>query len=125
MTKDESIYFKFEKLETWKHAREFTNAIYHTTARFPKSEVFGITNQLRRAASSIMLNIAEGSERQSDQDFQRFLRMALASLDEVIAALYVALDQKFLEESRFQELRKDAGHLAAQIKSFVKALNKH
>ena len=124
MTKDESIYFKFEKLETWKHAREFTGSIYSITTGFPKSEIFGITNQLRRAASSIMLNIAEGSERQSDPDFQRFLRTALASLDEVVAALYIALDQKFLEESKFQEFRKDAGHLMAQIKSLTKSLNK-
>ena len=72
-----------------------------------------------------MLNIAEGSERQSDQDFQRFLKIALSSLDKVMAALYIALDQKFLEEGKFKEFRKDAGHLMAQIKSFVKALNKH
>lgn len=124
MTKDENKYFKFEGLEAWQHARKFTNAIYKITAEFPKSELFGITNQLRRAASSIMLNIAEGSERQSDQDFQRFLRMALASIDEVIAALYVALDQKFLEENKFEELHKDAAHLSAQIKSFIKALRK-
>lgn len=100
----------------------FTAKIYHITARFPKNEQFGITNQLRRAAVSTILNIAEGSERQSDPDFQRFLKMALGSLDEVVAALYVSLDQKFLDNETFQGLRKDAADLAAQLKSFIKAL---
>ncbi len=124
MTKDESIYFKFERLEVWQHAREFTNSIYSVTANLPKNELFGITSQLRRAASSIMLNIAEGSERQSDQDFQRFLRMALASLEEVVAALYIASDQRLIEERGFKGIYKDAAHLSAQIKSFLKALRK-
>lgn len=124
MTKDEGVYFKFERLTVWQNARVFTNKIYRTTSEFPKNELFGITNQLRRAASSIILNIAEGSERQSDQDFQRFLKMALASLDEVVAALYISADQKFLSEKHFQELRNDASRLSAQIKSFIKALNR-
>lgn len=125
MTKDESHYFKFERLEVWQHARKFADNIYRVTVEFPKGEMFGIINQLRRAAVSIILNIAEGSERQSDQDFQRFLKMALASLDEVVAALYISLDQGFLKEDKFQNLYKDASHLSAQIKSFIRALNKH
>ena len=124
MTNDESNYFKFERLEVWQHARRFADNIYGITSRFPKNELFGITNQLRRAAISITLNIAEGSERQPDQDFQRFLRMALASLHEVLAALYISQDQNFLDEKTFQSLHKDASHLSAQIKSFIRALNK-
>ena len=122
MTNDES-YFKFEKLQVWQHARKFADNVYRITRDFPKSEQFGITNQLRKAATSIILNIAEGSERQSDADFQRFLRMALASTDEVVAALYISLDQKMLDQDTFNELRKDALHLSAQIKSFIKALH--
>lgn len=124
MLNEKRTYFKFENLDIWNHARILVNEIYRSTKKFPKSELFGLTNQLRRAASSVMLNIAEGSERHSDQDFQRFLKMAIASLNEVIAALYVALDQNFIEKDKFDELREDGGHLSAKMKSFVKTLTK-
>lgn len=125
MTKDEGRYFKFERLTVWKNAREFANHIYRITKKFPQNEQFGITNQLRRAATSVILNIAEGNERQSDQDFQRFLRMAIASLNETVAALYIALDQQLMTRKEFETLREDAGRLSAQLKTFIKALTKH
>ena len=124
MPNDKRTYFKFERLEVWQHARRFADSIYCLTGKFPKNELLGITNQLRRAATSITLNIAEGSERQSDQDFKRFLKIALASVNEVVAALFISYDQKFINGEGFEEVRRDAGHLAAQIKSFIKALNK-
>ena len=124
MTKDEGTYFKFERLTVWQNARVFTAKVYNVTSKFPRSELFGIANQLRRAASSITLNISEGSERQSDPDFQRFLRMALASINEVVAALYIACDQSFLQKEKFNELRTDAKQLTAQLKSFIRALAK-
>ena len=119
--KDERPYFKFEKLQIRQHARKFSNEIYRVTGQFSRSEQFGVTNQLRRAAASVALNVAEGSERKSNLDFQRFLRMAIASLNEVVSALYLSLDQKFVEEKNFYELRVEASYLAAQLKSFIKA----
>ncbi|KKW20688.1 MAG: S23 ribosomal protein [Parcubacteria group bacterium GW2011_GWB1_52_7] len=122
MTNAESIYFKFEKLDVWQRARKFANEIYVITHTFPQSELFGITNQVRRSAVSIMLNIAEGSERQSDADFRRFVQMAIGSLNETVASLYLASDTHLIRDNKFQELYQDAGHLAAQLKALAKKL---
>ncbi len=58
-------YFNFEKLQIWNEARELTRRVYAVTTRFPKEEQFGLTNQLRRAAISIILNLSEGANRSS------------------------------------------------------------
>jgi four helix bundle protein len=93
--------YRFENLEVWKLSRIFTNTIYSVTKNFPKEEIFAMTNQIRRAALSITLNIAEGSDRKSDVEFIRFLRIAYGSLQEVVAASYVALDQHYLTQEQF------------------------
>lgn len=77
--------FRFEKLEIWNDARDFVKEIYKLGVGFPKEEKFCLTDQMRRAAISIVLNIAEGSDRKSDADFRRFLRCAIGSLEEVVS----------------------------------------
>ncbi len=84
--------FRFEKLQIWQDARKFTGEIYSITKKFPSSEKYGLTNQLRRASVSICLNIEE-PDKKSDIEFRRYLRMAIGSCEEVVTALYVALDQ--------------------------------
>src|SRR3990167_11434012 len=96
--------FKFEKLEIWQDARKFVNKIYSLTKRFPNEERFGLTDQLRRAAVSVALNIAEGTNRRSDKDRKHFFQMSITSVDEVVTALYIALDQDYLDKARFDEL---------------------
>lgn len=68
---------KFRELKVWHHAIEFVTEIYRVSAEFPTSEQFGLTSQIRRAAISIPLNIAEGAGDVSDVEFQRFLGYAL------------------------------------------------
>lgn len=114
--------FRFEKLNVWKLAREFTTEIYKITKQFPKAELFGLTTQIRRAAISIVLNIVEGSDRKSDIEFKRFLRMSLTSLEEVITSLYIALDQKFINKKEFDYLYQYGNKLAAKINALIKAL---
>lgn len=97
-------YFRFERLEIWRLAREFVVDVYRITRKFPKEELFGLISQTRQAATSIILNIAEGSDRASDKDFKRFLQIALTSLEEVVTASYIALDQKFISDEEFSYL---------------------
>ena len=73
----------FRKLDIWRLGVEFAVTIYEATEKFPSTEIYGMTSQMRRSAVSISANIAEGSGRDSDGDFLRFLRIALGSLNEV------------------------------------------
>ncbi len=114
--------FRFENLIVWQDARKFASNIYKLTKSFPSEEKFGITDQLRRAAVSISLNIAEGSDRKSDIEFRRYLRMAITSCEEVVTALYIALDQKYMRKSEFESLYKDANLLVAKINALMKSL---
>ena len=93
------------------------------TSNFPKEEIYGLTSQIRRAALSIALNIAEGSGNTSEKEFKRFLEISLRSVYEVIACLDIALKLKFLSETEFEKLTKEADEIAAMIIGFSKSLN--
>jgi len=69
----------FKDLKVWSKAHSLTIDVYKTTRQFPREELFGITSQMRRAASSIGANIAEGACRRGDVDFARFLQIAVGS----------------------------------------------
>jgi len=114
--------FRFEGLKVWQDARNFTGRIYGITRSFPREERFGLIDQLRRAAVSIVLNIAEGSDRKSDIEFRRYLRMAITSCEEVVTALYISLDQNYLNKKDFDILYKDANSLVARINALIKSL---
>lgn len=116
------MYYRFENLEAWQLSRRFTLEIYKATEKFPKNELFGLTNQIRRAAVSIALNISEGSERKSDLEFKRFLRIAVGSLSEVITGLYLALDLSFISKKEFDKLYSDSSILVSKIKGLVAKL---
>lgn len=116
------MYYRFENLEAWQLSRKFILEIYKITEKFPKNELFGLTNQLRRAAVSIALNIAEGSERKSDLEFKRFLRISVGSLSEVITGLYVAVDLGFIDKKDFDALYQSSGVLVSKIKALVSKL---
>lgn len=114
--------FRFEKLTVWQDTRKFATNIYKVTATFPKDERFGLIDQLRRAAVSIALNISEGSDRKSDAEFKRFLRMAIGSCEEVVTALYISLDQTYLNQSQFDSLYEEANIVVAKINALIKSL---
>lgn len=95
---------QFKELLIWKKSRLFSSKIYSATANFPNEEKFGITNQLRRAAVSIPSNIAEGSSRNSNKDFARFLEIAIGSAYEVETQLLISSDLGFINEESTIEL---------------------
>jgi four helix bundle protein len=109
----------FEDLEIWKDARALTREIYQVT-RDPKfSKDFGLRDQIRRAAVSIMSNIAEGFERGGNQEFIQFLYVAKASCGEVRSQLYVALDQSYATQKTCEELTKSFRRLSIMISNFI------
>jgi four helix bundle protein len=96
---------RFEDLEAWQLSRELTNQIYTITKNGPIARDYGFRDQIRRAAISIMNNIAEGFERGSNKDFVKFLFIAKGSAGEVRSLLYVSLDQSHITETAFAECR--------------------
>lgn len=115
--------FRFEKFDVWQDSRKFVSHIYQITQTFPSEEKFGLTDQIRRAAISVSLNIAEGSDRRTDVEFRRYLRMAIASDAEVISALYIALDLHYLNQKQFDSLYEECSIIVAKLGSFIKKLS--
>ena len=89
----------FRKLLVWQKGHQLNLKLYEVSATFPKSELFGLTSQLRRAAVSVTANLAEGCGRGSDADFSRFVQIAMGSACELESHLELAKDLKFLSES--------------------------
>src|SRR5947209_6258794 len=87
----------FRDLLAWQRAMELTKAVYQSTNAMPKSEQFGLTNQMRRAAVSIPSNIAEGYARQSRMDYLKFLRVSRGSLAELATQLELTMGLEFLK----------------------------
>ncbi|MBU0570176.1 four helix bundle protein [Patescibacteria group bacterium] len=111
-------------MEVWKQARKYVGDVYRITSKFPLQEKFGLTSQIRRAAISIVLNIAEGSNRRSDKDFARFLRLSIGSIDELVTALYISMDLNYLKDGDFQKLYKEATILSKRIHALINSIKK-
>lgn len=95
---------RFEDLHVWQKARELTRGIYRVSAGGPFARDFGLKDQLRRAAVSVMANIAEGFERGGRKEFHQFLSVGKASCAEVRSGLYVALDAGYVTQEEFSQL---------------------
>jgi len=111
-------YNKFEDIPVWQEAREFVSEIYDITSKHFKKD-FDLIKQLRRAALSIVLNIAEGFERKSNKDFARFINNAKGSAGECRAVFYIALDLKYLPESDFIQIREKTINISRQLSKFA------
>jgi four helix bundle protein len=107
--------FPFEKLRVWQDSRELVTLIYSITKEFPKSELFGLSSQINRAAVSVAANLAEGSARISKRDQAHFSQLAYSSLMEVACLLMLAMDQTFITEEVLDDLRAKIASIAFQI----------
>lgn len=114
----------FEEMKVWQDARILTKNIYDVSnnGRFAKD--FGLRDQIQRASVSTMSNIVEGYERDSNKEFIKFLGYSKGSIGEVRSLLYVALDQGYLAEDRFNNLHEDCFNISQQISNFEKYLRK-
>ncbi len=113
---------RFKDLEIWKKSRLFCSEIYNITSKFPESEKFGLTNQLRRASVSIPSNIAEGSSRHSNKDFARFLQITLGSAYEIETQLLIASDLGFINDEESEKLSKNLESIIKMTSKFKSTL---
>jgi four helix bundle protein len=114
----------FEDLEVWKEARRLTQRIYQLTKNENFSKDFALRDQIRRAAVSVMSNIAEGFERGGNQEFVQFLYVAKASCGEVRSQVYVALDQSYVAGAEVDELTNSFKRLSSMISNLIAYLRK-
>jgi four helix bundle protein len=114
--------FKFESLEVWQRAVDYTEAIHKLTLSFPKDELFILTSQIKRAADSIALNIAEGSTGKSNAEFHKFLGYALRSAIEVVSCLYVGRKRSLISDYSFQQLYAEVTIIIRQTQALRKSL---
>ena len=113
---------RFEELIAWQKARILTRDVYKATGVGEFSRDYGLKDQIRRAAVSIMSNIAEGFERGRPSEFHQFLSVAKASCAELRAQLYVALDAGYINDEQFNELMLKAmevGRIIGGLRSAV------
>jgi four helix bundle protein len=113
-----ATFQKFEDIEAWQKARELTRSIYQVSKAGVFSSDFGLRDQIRRASTSVMSNIAEGFERSGTGEFVQFLAIAKGSVGEVKSQLYVAVDQEYLSKKTFDQLFM----LAAEISKMIGGL---
>lgn len=109
----------FKELKVWPKAHELTTAIYGITHSFPRDEIYGLTSQVRRSATSIAANIAEGCGRRSDGELARFLRIARGFASETEYHLLLARDLRFLSESDYQSTEKKVVEVQRMLTSLV------
>jgi len=96
----------YKDLVVWQKALDLVEMVYEVTGRFPREELYGLTNQLRRAAVSVPSNIAEGHSRQSTAEFRNFLSIASGSLAEIETQLLIAKRLNYIESGTLQKLLK-------------------
>jgi four helix bundle protein len=92
----------YTDLEVWKYSRGLVKLVYLLTKSFPKEEIYGLTNQIRRCAVSVPSNIAEGIGRQSNKETIHFLFIAKGSLQEVETQLYLSFDLEYISEKELK-----------------------
>jgi four helix bundle protein len=112
----------FQDLLVWQKSHELTLKVYKISIAFPKEELFGLTSQIRRAASSIATNIAEGSGRNSDAEMKRFLIISTGSCSEVEYQLILSKDLGYISEALYKELSSEVVLLRKMLHTFINRL---
>ncbi|AWG20502.1 four helix bundle protein [Flavobacterium faecale] len=112
----------YKKYTVWQDGHQLTMMIYKLTAMFPNEELFGVTSQLRRAAASIPTNIAEGSGRESDADFRRFLVIAHGSATEVEYLIFLSVELNYISKVDFEQCNDRVIVLRKQLRKFIDKL---
>ena len=115
---------RFEEIEGWQSARTLVNDVYTLTNSAAFRKDTSLRDQLRRAAVSIMSNIAEGFESQSSKTFVRYLYIAKGSAGEIRSQLYICLDQDYIKENEFVKIQEQALQCSRLLSGFIKYLER-
>ncbi len=115
---------RFEDIQAWQEARVLANLVYDATDAGAFAKDFGLRNQIREAAGSVMHNIAEGFEDGSDAEFMRFLKYARRSASEVQSEAYLALDRYYITPEQFQTVYAQGTKTKKLINAFIAYLHK-
>ncbi len=114
---------EYTDLDVWKESRQLVKMVYDATKVFPKEEIYGLTNQLRRSSCSIPSNIAEGCGRKTPNDTIRFLHIARGSLYELETQLYLSLDQEYLGKKELEFIMEQLTLCKKLLNGFINYYN--
>ena len=114
--------FKFEKLVIWQKAMELGEDVHLLTRSFPKEEKYNLSSQIKRAADSIALNIAEGSIGQSNPEFKKFMGYSIRSLAEVVTCFHKAKNRKYITEEEFSHFYEFSYNLMNMMVAFKRSI---
>jgi len=114
--------FRFEHLNIWSDSLAYANEIYKLTKLFPREELYSLSDQLKRSASSISTNIADGSGSSSKKDFSHFLDIGIKSTYETVSLLYLAFQQSYITKDTKDELYIKAEQIVKKIQVFRASL---
>ena len=114
----------YRDLQVWQKSMVLVKEVYQSTARFPKEELYALTNQIRRAAVSIPSNIAEGHARDSTKEFLHHLSFALGSLAELETQMILSKDLQYLPEERLFPLLQQTNEIGKMLRGLQKALQR-
>ena len=112
----------YRDLRVWQHAIRLALSIYRATETFPKHELYGLCQQMRRAAVSVASNIAEGKGRNSDREFRQFLFHARGSLLELETQILIASELRYLQTSNFEDLRAQTRQVGKSLAGLLNSL---
>jgi len=114
----------FKELKVWQKSYKLCLKVYKITKKFPKTEVYSFTSQMRRAALSIPCNIAEGYGRKTTPDYLRFLYMSYGSICELETQILLAGDLEYIETESLSELQSDIGEVERMLKALIKSIER-
>jgi len=112
----------FKDLRVWQEAMKFAVSVYRTTSSFPKHELYGLSQQMRRAAVSVPSNIAEGKGHRSDREFRNFLMHARGSLLEVQTELMIAQELQYISTEEGKELLESSDAIGRCLNGLIHSM---
>ena len=118
------MYRNYRNIKAWQFADELALLVYQATDLFPKSELFGLTQQMRRAAISVAANIAEGCIRKTRKEYLHFLNIAQGSLMELDYYVYFSFRLHYLDENSYKSLSNLCDQAAKTLFGLIKAVQK-